>query len=259
MGRLLLAFFALALAVFAASIRLYMKDGTYQTVREYSVAADRVRFYSMERGEWEEVPLELVDVDRTRKESESRKAAVAEEAKVLSEEDRVERQLQEEVARIPQNPGVYYMEAGQAKTVKQAETTVHTNKGRSILKTISPVPMVSGKATLEVKGKQSLTVLNNPLQEFYIQLSAIERFGMFKVTPNKDVRVITNLTIIPVTKEVVEEPVEVQIFRKQLGPDGLYKIWPMQPLEPGEYAVMQYTPGAMNMQVWDFRYEGAKK
>jgi hypothetical protein len=34
--------------------------------------------------------------------------------------------------------------------------------------------------------------------------------------------------------------------------EGLYKIWPMKPLEPGEYAVVEYTDGKVNLQIWDF-------
>ena len=26
----------------------------------------------------------------------------------------------------------------------------------------------------------------------------------------------------------------------------------MKPMDPGEYAVIEYTPGKTNMQVWDF-------
>ena len=37
----------------------------------------------------------------------------------------------------------------------------------------------------------------------------------------------------------------------------LYRIWPEKPLEPGEYAVMEYTDGKLNMQVWDVAYGGA--
>jgi len=43
----------------------------------------------------------------------------------------------------------------------------------------------------------------------------------------------------------------VEIFRQQVA-DGLFKIWPQKPLEPGEYALVEYTEDKINMQVWDF-------
>ena len=51
---------------------------------------------------------------------------------------------------------------------------------------------------------------------------------------------------------MVEEPVEVQSFRKQITQGGLYKLWPMQPMTRGEDAVVEYTQGKANIQVWDF-------
>ena len=64
--------FLLALAgaaiVLAASQRLYLKDGSYHSVREYQKVGDRVRYYSTERGDWEEIPLDLVDLKRTEEE-----------------------------------------------------------------------------------------------------------------------------------------------------------------------------------------------
>src|SRR5262249_53282465 len=131
------------------------------------------------------------------------------------------------------------------------ESTVHNNKGRSVLKRLSPVPMVSGKATLELQGNNSLNVFKDPEPEFYIQLSDPERFGIVKLAVGKGVRIVENLTIMPITNEVVEEPQMVEILRKQLA-DGLYKIWPKEKLPHGEYAVVEYTEGKLNMQVWDF-------
>jgi hypothetical protein len=247
-----------AVAVAAPTIRLYLTDGGYHLVREYEVKGDRVRFYSTERGSWEEMPVELVDLERTETEMNARRRALAEETKILTEEDRVARQLQEEILKIPANPGVYYLENDKAVRIRNAESIVRTSKGRSVLGALSPIPVVAGKGRVELQGNKSLNVIHNPEQEFYIQLSAMERFGIVKLTPKGGVRIVEQITIIPVTKEIIEEPEEVEIFRKQLTPDGLYKIWPMQPLQPGEYAVVQYTSGKLNIQVFDFSYQPAK-
>ncbi len=259
MRKVCLALLAVVLAAAAANIRLYLNDGSYQLVREYKVEGDRVRFYSVERSAWEEVPTSLVDLKRTQAETSERRAKLEEETKVISEEDKAERALMDEIAKIPQNPGAYYIEGNDTKKMKAAEAIVHTNRGRSVLKVLSPIPIVPGKGWLELAEKHSLNIIRNPQQEFYIQLSEQERFGIVRLSERRGNRVVENLTMIPVTKEVVEEPDEVQIFRKQMTQDGLYKIWPMQPLAPGEYAVVQYTQGKLNMQVWDFAIAPEKK
>ncbi|HLK50604.1 MAG TPA: hypothetical protein VKT49_20830 [Bryobacteraceae bacterium] len=258
MRRILLALLAVAVSAWAANVKLYLKDGSYQIVREYKIEPDRVRFYSVERSQWEEIPLDLVDVKRTETEAADRQAALDKETKLAQEEEKVERQVQQEVSRIPQNPGVYWLDGKETKVLKQAESTVHTNKGRSVLSRLAPLPVVSGKGAVELAGAHSANVFTNPEQEFYFQLSDVERFGIAKVTPKGDVRVVENLTFMPVTKEVVEEPQMVDIFQTQLAPEGLYKIWPKQPLAPGEYAVVEYTAGKLNMQIWDFAIKTAK-
>jgi hypothetical protein len=40
----------------ARNHRLILKDGTYQLVRQYTIAGDRVRYLSLERGEWKKCP-----------------------------------------------------------------------------------------------------------------------------------------------------------------------------------------------------------
>lgn len=248
----------LAFSAFAANIKLYLKDGDHQLVREYKVEGDRVRYYSVERGDWEELPLGLVDLNRTQAETRQRQAAIEEEAKIISAEDKAERERANEVAKIPQTPGVYLMNGSELKVLKQAESEIHNNKGRSVLKVLSPIPLVSGKATVEIKGEHSLSKVVNSRPEFYIVLEAQERFGIIRLKPEKGVRIVEKLTTIPVTKEVVEEPEQIEIFRQQLD-EGLYKIWPTKELEPGEYAVMEGTEGKVNIQTWDFAYDPKAK
>ena len=52
-------------------------------------------------------------------------------------------------------------------------------------------------------------------------------------------------------EEVIEERKVIPTFKKQIG-DMLFKIWPEEALAPGEYAVIEFTEGTANLQVWDF-------
>jgi hypothetical protein len=253
MGKLLAALLLLLPTIWAANIKLYLKEGGYQLVREYKIEQDRVRYYSLERSDWEEIPLDLVDVKRTEFEAAERQKEIEKETKAFTEEEAVERAVRNEVMRIPQDAGVYFIQDGKTHILAVAETNLRTNKGRSILKRLAPVPLVAGKATLELNGAKSATIFTNAEPEFYIQLSEKQRFGIAKLTPKGGVRIVENVTIMPVSNDMIEEPVIVEIFRKQMTDDGmLYKIWPKAALEPGEYAVIEYTDGKMNMQVWDF-------
>jgi len=244
---LLLSFAGLA---FGATVRLYLKDGTYQMAGEYQVQQDRVRYYSTERGEWEELPLELVDLDRTRKEVAEREETVKADAKTQAEEDAAERAAQEAVERIPAAPGVYYINGAKLDGWKLSESKVVNNKKRTALQILSPIP-ITGKSTLELDGEKSAMRLTETRPEFYFRLSNEERFGIIKLTPKKGARVVENIGIVPVTKEVIEEQQKVETFKKQEG-DLLFKIWPEKPLDPGEYALVEYTDGKVNVQVWDF-------
>ena len=242
----------LVFSAWAANVKLYLTDGSYHLVREYEVKTDRVRYYSVERGDWEEIPLELVDLKRTESETAERKTALEKESKMVAEEEAAERAVRKEVSRIPQDPGVYWLEGAQAKVLKAGEVAVRTNKGRSLLQKLSPVPVFAGKGTLEMTGAHSPNVFTDPEQEFYIQLSEPESYGIIKLTTKGAVRIVENLMIHPIDKSLVEEErTPVPILQRQMGED-LYKLWPREPLEPGEYAVVQYTEGKINIQVFDF-------
>ena len=238
----------------AATIRLYLKDGTYQLVREYQVQSDRVRYYTVERGDWEEIPLDLVDLKRTEAEVKSREEMMKEDTAAMAAEEKAERAAAAEVARVPVEPGAYLVQGKALVTIPPGESTVVNNKRRNILKALSPVPMVSGKGWVELKGDQAQTVAESNTPEFYLRLAKEERFGIIRLAPGKDARIVEKLTIVPVSKEIVEEQDQVEVFRRQVG-DGLYKIWPMKPLEPGQYAVVEFSPAGtegINIQVWDF-------
>ena len=124
---------------------------------------------------------------------------------------------------------------------------------RTILKLLSPVPIVPGKSTIELDGLRAERQIKDSRPEFYFRLSTEEEFEIIKLTPKKDARVAEMLSILVIQKETMVDEVAqiVPSFKKQEG-ELLYRIWPQKPLEPGEYALMQYTQGKMSPQIWDF-------
>ena len=256
MRKLCLLFCAVCFLASAENLKLYMKDGSDQLVREYKVENDRVKFYSIDRDEWEEVPFALVDLEKTKAEIKARADSIRADAAAQAAEDKAERTARKEVASVPQEPGVYLIDdqkpAPQNLTpLKVGESKVVNNKRRSLLKAISPVPLIPGKATLELDGPHSSQGTANRSPEFYIRLSEEERFGIVRLGEHKGNRVVEKLTIQPVINETTQEPDFVEVFRQQVA-DGLFKIWPQRPLDPGEYAVVQYSVEKLDMQVWDF-------
>jgi hypothetical protein len=246
---------AFSLSLGAANLKLYLRDGGFHVVREYQVEGDRVKFYSVERGEWEEMPASLVDLKKTEAEAAEKNQTFERQTKEIAEEEAAARELRKEIMKIPQDPGVYRLENDQLRIFKLADASVRNNKGRQLWKALSPVPLVAGKSTLELNGEHSENIIRESRPEFYLQLSLQDSFGMVKLTPQKGVRIVERLTIEPVVKIVTEDRDTVQIFTKQLTDNGLYKIWPQEDLPKGEYAVIEYNEGKVDARIWDFRIE----
>src|SRR5205085_6975135 len=101
--------------------RLILKDGSYQLASKYEVKGDRVRYYSAERGEWEELPKDLIDWDATEKYEQGRlQGAPSPEAVQLDKELEAEQKAEEarspRVApglRLPEDGGVFLLDTFQ--------------------------------------------------------------------------------------------------------------------------------------------------
>lgn len=249
--------FALALMLACLSLlanqRLYLTDGTYHVVREYQLKEDRVRFYSTERSQWEEIPLSLVDLDRTRGENQERQASQAAEQALIDAEDAVERRMRREAASIPPDAGVYRVESGKVIALPLAELEIVNDRRRGFLKAITPLPLVAGRNWVEVKGLRSPNVIRTPRPEFYIRLHTHQKFAFVKTTEHKGNRILQTWEVVPITKDLMETQDEIEDFRREAGP-MLYQIWPREELEPGEYALVTFAPGEGNIRAWDFSY-----
>jgi hypothetical protein len=245
-------------SLWAQQFRLYLKEGGWHMVREYQVVEDRVRYYSTERSEWEEIPLELVDLKRTEAERKTRIEEEKKQAEFADAEEAFEREIARQIARIPVDPGLYFFEGGEVREIKRAGLKSVASRKRTALKILIPVPVVPGKAFLELPGQQAATAIEAERPEFYFRIDWTQPFVLAKVKPKQkgEGRVVGILQTEPVTKMSFFEFETVDIFKQQLRND-LFKVWPAKPLDPGEYALVQYSEGeavdAGEILVWDFR------
>jgi hypothetical protein len=259
----------LALSAFGATVRLYLGDGTYQLVREYQVLENRVKYLSAERGDWEEIPVDLVDLNRTRQEAAAEEARLAQEAKEDAEEDAAIRAQKQEASSVPGDSGVYYVHGEMLEPLPQADVIVVSDTKRTILRKLStvasvllgqypPVPLTSGKNTLELEGAAATFRVNNEDRpEFYLRMAAADGLAIVKLSPKANARTVETVMIAPVTDELQQKREAVPTFTKQSG-ELLYKIWPEQSMPPGEYAVIEFEDGQGILQVWDFGVDVAQ-
>lgn len=259
--RVVLLFLLSALLLLGETFKLYLKDGGYHLIREYQVQGDRVRFYSTERDQWEEMPTALVDLDKTVREHQAKDEEESKEAQEEAEEDRAEREQRREIASIPADTGAYYKINGQIKALPLADYQVITSKKRKAIQVLSPIPIVPGKASVVIQGEHSKFTVDENRPNFFLRLAKQERFGIITLTPKKNVRLVENIAIVAVTKQNFEERKQMDAFQQQLG-DGLFKVWPEKPLAPGEYALVEFSDdqegGEINLLVWDFAYKPAQ-
>src|SRR5436305_13730584 len=103
--RVVFLFLLTAFLLLADTFKLYLKDGDYHMVREYQVQGDRIRYYSTERGDWEEIPAALVDLAKTEQVRAGNKAKAVKEARELAEAEEADRALRRELASIPMESG----------------------------------------------------------------------------------------------------------------------------------------------------------
>src|SRR5579863_10410531 len=89
--------------------KLLLKDGSFQLVREYKIDGDRVRYYSLDTSQWEEMPAALVDWDATNAaEAEEAKRDAAAIAKVDTQEKALHAELTLDVdASLEVAPGLF--------------------------------------------------------------------------------------------------------------------------------------------------------
>jgi len=244
-----------------ASLKLFMKDGSYQVVSSYEVHGDRVRYYSLERSEWEEVPTDQVDFTATQRAQDEEKTAAKkhiEDAKEIQQQ-RFEKPVNQglEVApgiRLPSEDGIYTVEGLRLVRMVQSAGEVVTDKRRAALALAVPVPLMKARSLVVIDGVKAAIRLSNPQPEIYVQsadgLGA--KIELLRVKTTKELRVVEQVEAARgADGKATEQRTTVPLERTQISPN-LYKLKPVLPLEAGEYVMGEIIQEKLQLDLWDF-------
>lgn len=241
--------------------KLILTDGTFQIVREYSVQDDRVRYWSVERSDWEEIPSKLVDWDATHKaeaeqvSSDAKLKAKIHASEVAERTKDIDVDLSLEIKPglfLPDSVGFYALEIKQIYEMKQSSATLHLSKKREAERIISGMPIISEKETMEIADAHAALRLETSEPEFFIR-PADERspqFRLLRAQIKDGHRVIDNITI-HFGGEQTHKANEIE-FQTWTPARGVFRYTVGQRLEPGEYAFVEMTKEGINGYVWDF-------
>lgn len=253
-------------------IKLMLKDGTFQLVREYHVTGDRVRYYSLDRSDWEEIPASLVDWDTTKKqENHIAQSDASLLNKVRHQEDQrrimpLEIDASLEVAPgifLPPGQGVFVLNGKSVLPLVAAEPDYKLNKAHQIEKIVSPIPIISERHSVLLKGAHSKVRIEvGQLVEFYVRIAPDQppiSLQLVKAEIHGETRKIARVDALFKMENATTHPLLMQ--RWQLAKD-VFRFTLGQTLTPGEYALVQVIPGAtdldqLSINVWDFGVDPA--
>lgn len=240
-----------ALTLSAAQLKLYLKSGADMLVREYELKEDRIRYYSVERSAWEEIPARLVDLEKTEAES-AREGRRLESMRAESAAERAaERKARTELHNVPIDDGLYWYKDDKAAAVPQNELIEEQSGKRKILRALAPMPIVAGKRKMLLAGESAEYKIDEAAPVFFIRDTSLLYFGIVKLTLEKDQRLVQIIQSAGPENQLFEEQEEVEVFRQQLAA-GVYRVWPTAPLPAGEYAFIDFTPGEGDLRAWSF-------
>ncbi len=267
--------------------RLILKDGSYQSVTKYEVQGDRVRYFSAERGEWEEIPKSLIDWDATDKFEQGRQQdKLAPEAVELDKELDAERKAEQarspQVApglRLPDEGGIFlldtYQNQPQLSELQQSGGELEKNTKSNILRAAIN-PLAGVKQTIELPEAHAKIQAHTTVPSLYINIDAnlidanhgapatvqtatgeplplapTERFKIIRIQVKSGKRVAGTVKIAVTGKMKTDERFVASTVTPMTG--GWVKITPTEPLVAGEYAVAELLgKEGMNLYVWDF-------
>jgi hypothetical protein len=261
--------------------RLILKDGSYQSVTKYEIQGDRVRYYSAERGEWEEVPNALIDWDATKK-FEQGSVEGAPNAEEVALDKEIEAETKAAQARTPQvAPGLHLPDEGgvfvldtyenqpQLAELQQAGGDLDQSAKKNILRSVFN-PLGGAKQAIELPRPHAKVQAHTTVPSVYVNidesggvpavaqvpgdpppLPPSERYKIIRVDVKGNKRTAGAIKIAVTGKTKTDERFVATTVTAMTG--GWVKLAPTEPLSTGEYAVAEMLgKDSMNLYVWDF-------
>ena len=252
--------------------RLILTDGSYQAVTEWKLEGERVRYFSAERSEWEELPKALIDWKKTDEWNAEAAKSQAEEMKQVTEEEMAARreaalntpQVAPKLApelRLPAEGGVFLLETIAGKPVLQQLQGVNPQENKHeaanrLKKALIPVPLIAQVQTLELQGPSAKLRLHSASPSIFVDvedqdgLIAGDRFRIVRLERKHELRVLAT-TKTGLSGESVKQTFVAS--RAEHFSGQWWKLVLLEDLMPGEYAiVIADTGGYRSEVVWDF-------
>jgi hypothetical protein len=242
--------------------KLMLTDGSFQLVREYQIEGDRVRYYSLDSSQWEQIPASMVDWDATKKvatEEAERDAALL--AKVHKTDVARASTTLDIDASLEVAPGLFlpdgdalwvYDGKKTLLTLPQAETDSKLSKGHWIEQVMVPIPIVPTRHSISIHGARAKLRITERQPEFYMRVADRRQpeLVLIRAKPQGETRHVENLDQIFDTTSEKRDSVPVQRWEVA---GGVFRFTLSHPLAPGEYAIAEMVEeeGA-GLYVWDF-------
>jgi hypothetical protein len=258
--------------------KLVLKDGTFQLVRSYEKNGDRVRYFSVERGAWEEIPDALVDWDATKKAEaadEKTTSALLEKVRIQEAAANAETPVDVDASLrvapgvfLPDGEGMFALEGKSIRKIEQAGSQVRTDKKNVVKQVLSPIPIVPSKHYIELPGAKASVRLTSTQPEFYLRETATDpehdstllrtkrqgesgpEVALVHALVKGDKRRLESIQSL-FGQEISEDRDEIAIQRWEVAPE-IYRFTLSAPLPPGEYVLAEVLSDGINLYVWDF-------
>jgi hypothetical protein len=263
--------------------RLVLKDGSFQLVRSYERMGERVRYFSAERGDWEEIPAAMVDWDATAKaEAESKKEAEELANKVHKQEAATRAEMVMDIDAslqvapgvfLPPGEGMFVIEGKSVWQLEQVGSEIKVDKKRKLEQILSPIPIVPGKHHVEIPGAKAKLRIRNAQPEFYLReappdpdrVTPIQKSSrpgetgpeveLVRATVKGNKRQLETIRSL-FGEEISQERDAISLQRWDIAPT-VFRFTLSETLAPGEYALAEILPDGMNLYVWDFGVDSA--